>query len=145
MNYTETKQWLKDNAINIRNLRTQTKESNRDFSKVSNGKSPYTFYYNDKKVQNIFKIFNDNVYDLWKLRQEYRARHVAYSLSRGNKIEQIDRNFDKSFVTQDTYKYLSEILGISKIELFSRDHIKLYEEVEKAHAKRKEALHSYKV
>jgi hypothetical protein len=82
------KEWLKATAIEIRKTREEWKHNQRtyDFSIAP--------LYNDPKWEEKLRE-RGRMYaparKLWKLSWDYRHRHIAYSLARGNTYYQIER------------------------------------------------------
>jgi len=80
------KEWLKTMAIEIRKKRKEWKENQRAYHFM---KEPTTMNWeeNMRERGRMFKAFRQ--LEQWSY--EYRHRHIAYSLVRGNKYHQIER------------------------------------------------------
>lgn len=50
-------------------------------------------------------------YSLYKLRYEYRHKHIAYSMLRGRKYEEIE---SKSTIVRPNFNYIKEIMDAHK-------------------------------
>jgi len=103
------KEWLKETAIEIRNTRKEWKENQREFHFMA---PPSTMNWEENMRQRakMWAPFRK----LYKLSREYRHRHIAYSLVRGNLYYEIERTVrednkpDMTLVTKilkETYGY----------------------------------------
>ena len=80
------KEWLKTMAIEIRKKRKEWKENQRAYHFME---APTTMNWeeNMRERGRMYKAFRQ--LEQWSY--EYRHRHIAYSLVRGNKYHQIER------------------------------------------------------
>lgn len=80
------KEWLKKMAVEIRKKRKEWKENQRAYHFME---APTTMNWeeNMRERGRMFKAFRQ--LEQWSY--EYRHRHIAYSLVRGNKYYQIER------------------------------------------------------
>lgn len=77
----ELKNWLKDSGKEIRRMRDLHKEYQRgNYERAS---------WNSKESEDYSK----NLCSLWKLRWEYRHKHIAYSELRGRTRAQIEASY----------------------------------------------------
>ena len=80
------KEWLKTMAIEIRKKRKEWKENQRAYHFMERP-STMNWEENMRERGRMFKAFRQ--LEQWSY--EYRHRHIAYSLVRGNKYHQIER------------------------------------------------------
>lgn len=93
--YFNLKDELKELAIQIRQLKPQFKSVQRDLSKYELNviTIPKDYHWESKKLEGWFKLVRpvrSAQSDLFRLKHEYRAKHILYSLARGRTINQIE-------------------------------------------------------
>ena len=89
----DTKEWLKTSATEIRIRKAMHKQYQRE------GCESYEYHYDrcgggyrvnpHRDAQKYF----DNMHALWRLRREYRHKHIAYSELRGKTRDQIEASY----------------------------------------------------
>jgi len=85
----ELKNWLKDSGKEIRRMR----ELHKDYQRGNYERAPW----NSESSQ----VYLKNSNTLWKLRQEYRHKHIAYSELRGHTRAEIENPREDNLPNED--------------------------------------------
>ena len=85
------KEWLRTSATEIKIRRTMHKQYQRDG--LENSNQWVDGHWVCSKPRHLVNKYSNNLNELWKLKREYRHRHIAYSELRGKTRSQIEASY----------------------------------------------------